>query len=113
VGSIERSAREAIAATGNDTDVALSGPGFFTVRTGANAVRYTRDGGYATHTIADAHFCFPLGETGDDAEIAPWLCAGLVGWRSYRMAGDTEALAKAADAVGPQTSGGPKALNLM
>ncbi|MCW5691821.1 MAG: zinc-dependent alcohol dehydrogenase family protein [Pseudolabrys sp.] len=47
---------------------------------------YTRDGGFASHTIADARYCFPLGETGDDAEIAPWLCAGLIGWRSYRMA---------------------------
>ena len=53
---------------------------------------YTRDGGYATHAVADARFCFPLGEAGDDAEIAPWLCAGLIGWRSYRMAGDGEAL---------------------
>src|ERR1051326_7733665 len=53
---------------------------------------YTRDGGYATHTIADARFCFPLGETGDDADIAPWLCAGLIGWRSYRMAGEGERL---------------------
>ncbi|HVZ54254.1 MAG TPA: zinc-dependent alcohol dehydrogenase family protein [Pseudolabrys sp.] len=49
---------------------------------------YTRDGGFATHTVADARYCFPLGETGDDAEIAPWLCAGLIGWRSYRMAGE-------------------------
>jgi len=49
---------------------------------------YTRDGGYATHAVADARFCFPLGEHGDDAEIAPWLCAGLIGWRSYRMAGE-------------------------
>ena len=49
---------------------------------------YTRDGGYATHAVADARFCFPLGEAGDDAEIAPWLCAGLIGWRSYRMAGE-------------------------
>ncbi len=53
---------------------------------------YTRDGGYATHAIADARFCFPLGETGGNAEIAPWLCAGLIGWRSYRMAGDAQAL---------------------
>ena len=49
---------------------------------------YTRDGGYATHAVADARYCFPLGEAGDDAEIAPWLCAGLIGWRSYRMAGE-------------------------
>lgn len=47
---------------------------------------YTRDGGFASHTIADARYCFALGEAGDDAEIAPWLCAGLIGWRSYRMA---------------------------
>lgn len=49
---------------------------------------YTRDGGFASHTVADARYCFPLGETGDDAEIAPWLCAGLIGWRSYKMAGE-------------------------
>jgi propanol-preferring alcohol dehydrogenase len=53
---------------------------------------YTRDGGYATHALADARFCFPLGEAGDDAEIAPWLCAGLIGWRSYRMAGEGKTL---------------------
>jgi len=53
---------------------------------------YTRDGGYATHMTADARFCFPLGESGDDAEIAPWLCAGLIGWRSYRMAGEGKTL---------------------
>ncbi|KQZ01635.1 alcohol dehydrogenase [Pseudolabrys sp. Root1462] len=53
---------------------------------------YTRDGGFASHTIADARYCFPLGDSGDDAEIAPWLCAGLIGWRSYRMAmGGTKA----------------------
>ena len=49
---------------------------------------YTRDGGYATHAVADERYCFPLGEHGDEAEIAPWLCAGLIGWRSYRMAGE-------------------------
>lgn len=53
---------------------------------------YTRDGGFATHMIADARYSFPLGSRGDDAEIAPWLCAGLIGWRSYRMAGEGEAL---------------------
>jgi alcohol dehydrogenase, propanol-preferring len=53
---------------------------------------YTRDGGYATHTIADARYCFPLGEGTDDAVVAPLLCAGLIGWRSYRMAGEGEAL---------------------
>jgi propanol-preferring alcohol dehydrogenase len=53
---------------------------------------YTRDGGYATHAVADGRFCFPLGEEGDDAEIAPWLCAGFIGWRSYRMAGEGKTL---------------------
>ena len=37
-------------------------------------------------------YCFPLGEAGDDADIAPWLCAGLIGWRSYRMAGEGKTL---------------------
>jgi alcohol dehydrogenase, propanol-preferring len=53
---------------------------------------YTRDGGYATHTVADARFCFPLDEHLDAAEAAPLLCAGLIGWRSYRMAGEGTAL---------------------
>lgn len=53
---------------------------------------YTRDGGYATHAIADARYCFPLPDGMDDAEIAPLLCAGLIGWRSYRMAGEGAAL---------------------
>jgi propanol-preferring alcohol dehydrogenase len=48
---------------------------------------YTRDGGYATHAVADARYCFPLPERMDDAEVAPLLCAGLIGWRSYRVAG--------------------------
>ncbi len=49
---------------------------------------YTRDGGYATHTVADARFCFPLPNAFDDAAAAPLLCAGLIGWRSYRIAGE-------------------------
>jgi propanol-preferring alcohol dehydrogenase len=53
---------------------------------------YTRDGGYATHTVADARFCFPLDSKLDPAESAPLLCAGLIGWRSYRIAGEGEAL---------------------
>jgi alcohol dehydrogenase, propanol-preferring len=48
---------------------------------------YTRDGGYATHTLADARFCFQLPESADPVALAPLLCAGLIGWRSYRMAG--------------------------
>ena len=53
---------------------------------------YTRDGGYATHTIVDANYCFPLPEGTDDVATAPLLCAGLIGWRSYRMAGEGAAL---------------------
>jgi propanol-preferring alcohol dehydrogenase len=53
---------------------------------------YTRDGGYATHTIADARYAFRLGEDGDDISIAPLLCAGLIGWRSLVMAGRAERL---------------------
>ena len=54
---------------------------------------YTRDGGYATHALADARYCFPLPARQDDAEVAPLLCAGLIGWRSYRMANAGEELA--------------------
>jgi len=53
---------------------------------------YTRDGGFATHLVADHRYCFPLGEDGDDAELAPLLCAGLIGWRSLVMAGDAKKL---------------------
>jgi len=49
---------------------------------------FTRDGGFATATIADARFAFPLGEAGSDESLAPLLCAGLIGWRSLVMAGD-------------------------
>src|ERR1019366_7237439 len=48
---------------------------------------YTRDGGYATATIADARYAFPLGDVGDDVALAPLLCAGLIGWRSLVIAG--------------------------
>ena len=48
----------------------------------------TRDGGFATHVLADASFCVPLDHLAlDDASAAPLLCAGLIGWRSLRMAG--------------------------
>ena len=48
---------------------------------------YTRDGGFATATIADARYAFPLGESGEDVALAPLLCAGLIGWRSLVIAG--------------------------
>jgi propanol-preferring alcohol dehydrogenase len=53
---------------------------------------FTRDGGFATATIADARFAFPLGDAGDDAALAPLLCAGLIGWRSLVIAGAGKSL---------------------
>jgi propanol-preferring alcohol dehydrogenase len=53
---------------------------------------YTRDGGFATATVADAHFAFPLGDIGDDVSLAPLLCAGLIGWRSLVIAGEGRTL---------------------
>ncbi len=53
---------------------------------------FTRDGGYATATIADARFTFPLGDDGDDVALAPLLCAGLIGWRSLTIAGEAKRL---------------------
>ena len=53
---------------------------------------YTRDGGYATHAIADARDVFPLGERGGDAECTPLLCAGLIGWRALTFAGEARRL---------------------
>jgi alcohol dehydrogenase, propanol-preferring len=48
---------------------------------------YTIDGGYAEFTVADARYCFHLPERYDDVEVAPLLCAGLIGYRSYRKTG--------------------------
>jgi propanol-preferring alcohol dehydrogenase len=49
---------------------------------------YTRDGGFATHVVADAHFAFPLEGFLDPVAAAPLMCAGLIGWRCVRKAGD-------------------------
>lgn len=53
---------------------------------------YTLDGGYADCMLADARYCFPLLAEGDATALAPLLCAGLIGYRSYRMAGEAETL---------------------
>ncbi|CAH1652795.1 putative alcohol dehydrogenase AdhA [Hyphomicrobiales bacterium] len=53
---------------------------------------YTRDGGFATTTIADSSYAFPLGEDGDDVALAPLLCAGLIGWRALAIAGEGKRL---------------------
>jgi propanol-preferring alcohol dehydrogenase len=53
---------------------------------------YQIDGGYAELTVADADYCFPISEAYSDIEAAPLLCAGLIGFRSLRMAGTGECL---------------------
>ena len=50
---------------------------------------YTLDGGYAEYVVADRRYCFDLPEGYSDAAAAPLLCAGLIGYRSYRMAGES------------------------
>jgi propanol-preferring alcohol dehydrogenase len=47
---------------------------------------WTRDGGYADVVVADTRYCFPIPETYSDTDAAPLLCAGLIGFRSWRMA---------------------------
>ena len=53
---------------------------------------YTIDGGYADYTVAEASYCFPLPEAFNDSSAAPLLCAGLIGYRSLRKAGDAQRL---------------------
>jgi propanol-preferring alcohol dehydrogenase len=51
---------------------------------------YTRDGGYAQRAAADERFCFPIPDGYPDLQAAPLLCAGLIGYRALRLAGDAE-----------------------
>jgi propanol-preferring alcohol dehydrogenase len=51
---------------------------------------FTRDGGYATHVLADSRFCLHIPERFRDTEAAPLLCAGLIGYRSLKQAGTGE-----------------------
>jgi propanol-preferring alcohol dehydrogenase len=53
---------------------------------------YQLDGGYAEYTLADQRFCFPIPALYGDAEAAPLLCAGLIGYRSLVMAGEAPRL---------------------
>jgi propanol-preferring alcohol dehydrogenase len=50
------------------------------------------DGGYGEYTLADARYCFEIHGDYSDAEAAPLLCAGLIGYRALRMAGDAKRL---------------------
>jgi propanol-preferring alcohol dehydrogenase len=49
---------------------------------------YTLDGGFAEYAVADQRYCFPLPESYSDLEAAPLMCAGLIGYRTYRLAGE-------------------------
>jgi propanol-preferring alcohol dehydrogenase len=49
---------------------------------------HTLDGGYAEYTVADERFCFPIPDGYPDLAAAPLLCAGLIGYRAYRMTGE-------------------------
>lgn len=51
---------------------------------------YTLDGGYAEYAVADARYCFPIPDDYTAAEAAPLLCAGLIGYRAYRMTGGAQ-----------------------
>jgi alcohol dehydrogenase, propanol-preferring len=53
---------------------------------------YNIDGGYAEFTVADARYCFHLPASYDDADVAPLLCGGMLGYRSYRKTGDAKRL---------------------
>jgi len=55
---------------------------------GARFTGYTVDGGYAEYVVADSRYCFPMPSGLSDVELAPWLCAGLIGYRALGMAGD-------------------------
>lgn len=51
---------------------------------------FSRDGGFATHCVTNAAYCFPIPDRFGDVEAAPLLCAGLIGYRSYKAAGEAE-----------------------
>jgi len=53
---------------------------------------YTLDGGFAEYTVADARYCFPIDARYDDVSAAPLMCAGLIGYRTLRMAGEAKRL---------------------
>jgi propanol-preferring alcohol dehydrogenase len=53
---------------------------------------FTRDGGYATHVLADSRYCLRIPDAFDDVHAAPLLCAGLIGYRALKLAGGGERL---------------------
>ena len=75
-----------------DSDCAYCRSGRENLCDNARFTGYTIDGGYAEFTVTDARYCFHLPERYNDIEVAPLLCAGLIGYRSYRKAGDARRL---------------------
>ena len=75
-----------------DGDCAFCRSGRENLCDNARFTGYTFDGGYAEFTVADARYCFHLPERYGDVEVAPLLCAGLIGYRSYRKTGDAQRL---------------------
>jgi propanol-preferring alcohol dehydrogenase len=59
---------------------------------GARFTGYQLDGGYAEYAVVDERYCFPLPEDAEAVHLAPLLCAGLIGYRALRLAGDGERL---------------------
>jgi len=75
-----------------DGDCAYCRSGTENLCDNARFTGYMLDGGYAEFTLADARYCFHLPERYDDVEVAPLLCAGLIGYRSYRKTGEARRL---------------------
>jgi propanol-preferring alcohol dehydrogenase len=75
-----------------DGDCAYCRSGRENLCNNARFTGYTIDGGYAEFTVADARYCFHLPERYDDVEVAPLLCAGPIGYRSYRKTGNARRL---------------------
>jgi propanol-preferring alcohol dehydrogenase len=53
---------------------------------------YTRDGGFADYTVSDARYVFPIASGSDPLKAAPLMCAGLIGYRAYRMTGEAQTI---------------------
>ena len=75
-----------------DGDCAFCRSGRENLCDNARFTGYTINGGYAEFTVADARFCFHLPDRYNDVEVAPLLCAGLIGYRSYRKTGNARRL---------------------
>jgi alcohol dehydrogenase, propanol-preferring len=75
-----------------DGDCAYCRSGRENLCVSARFTGYQLDGGYAERMVADQRFCFPLSEDHPELQLAPLLCAGLIGYRSLRLAGDGERL---------------------